>query len=176
MTGRNLNFWPETMQNPPSSIQIRLDSEADTVRLAQAFAQGLEAGDVLLLTGGLAAGKTFFVKAAVASLGSEDVVTSPTYTLANIYRTAKAPVLHIDAYRLESSAEFTNLGLEDELERGISFIEWGAALADEFDHWVRLDLATEAGSEVARTATLSSEGARGAAILQQVLAIYRRGA
>jgi len=158
------------MTKPSPPPPLRLESEADTARLAVVFAHHMSAGDVLLLNGGLAAGKTFFVRAAIAALGSPDAVSSPTYTLANIYSSPKGPVLHIDAYRLDSAADFADLALEDELENGLAFIEWGALLADEFDDYVALALAPEPEAEQARIATLSSQGPRGAALLARVLA------
>ncbi len=158
------------MTKPTSPLQLRLESEADTARLAVVFARHMCAGDVLLLTGGLAAGKTFFVRAAVAALGSPDAVSSPTYTLANIYSSPKGPVVHIDAYRLDSAADFADLALEDELAQGLAFIEWGAMLASEFDDYVSLELALGPALEHARLATLTSQGPRGAALLALVLA------
>ena len=150
---------------PESSIQILLESEAATARLAQAFAQAMRAGDVVLLTGGLAAGKTFFVRAAVEALGSTDAVSSPTYTLANIYASPKGPVVHMDAYRLDNVADFTDLALEDEFEQGLAFIEWGAMLASGFDDFVSLEMAQNPANAQARMATLVSQGPRGAALL-----------
>jgi len=157
------------MTKSTSSPQLRLNAEADTARLAAAFARHMRAGDVLLLTGGLAAGKTYFVRAAVAAVGSSDAVSSPTYTLANIYASPKGPVVHMDAYRLESPADFADLALEDEFARGLAFIEWGEMLAREFDDYVCLELAQEPSSEQARLATLTSEGPRGADLLAHVL-------
>jgi len=156
---------PETTSNTANTT-LSLESEAETARLAQAFAGAMRAGDVVLLSGGLAAGKTAFVRAAVAARGVADAVTSPTYTLANIYA---GPIVHMDAYRLETPADFTDLALEDELERGVAFIEWGGMLAGEFDDYVRLDLALVPAREQARVATLSSHGPRGAALLAAVL-------
>ena len=153
--------------SPP--FHLRLESEDATKRLAAAFASAMQIGDVVLLSGGLAAGKTFFVRAAVAALGSDDAVSSPTYTLANIYSSARGPVVHMDAHRLEGTADFADLALEDEVERGLTFIEWGAMLAGEFDNYVSLALAQIPAHEQARTATLMSEGPRGAALLAATL-------
>ncbi|MBL1436573.1 MAG: tRNA (adenosine(37)-N6)-threonylcarbamoyltransferase complex ATPase subunit type 1 TsaE [Rhodobacteraceae bacterium] len=148
---------------------LRLDSEADTARLAAAFAHHMRLGDVVLLNGGLAAGKTYFVRAAVAALGSLDAVSSPTYTLANIYASPKGPVVHMDAYRLETIADFYDLALEDEFLQGVSFIEWGGKLAGEFDNYVSLELAQDPAAEQARLANLAPYGPRGAELLALVL-------
>lgn len=160
------------MTNPGTPLS--LTSEAATARLAQAFAQQMQAGDVLILNGGLAAGKTFFVRAAVAALGSKDAVSSPTYTLANIYTSAIGPVVHIDAYRLESAADFADLALEDEFESGVALIEWGEMLKGEFDDYVTLELAMEPEDETARTATLSASGPRGTALLAAALKAFAK--
>ncbi len=157
------------MTQTTAPVQIPLESEADTTRLAASFARHMQAGDVLLLSGGLAAGKTAFVRAAVAARRVADAVTSPTYTLANIY---SGPIVHMDAYRLEAPADFADLALEDEFERGIAFIEWGAMLAGEFDDYTTLELALLPENENARLATLSSHGPRGAALLALVLKDY----
>ena len=157
------------MTNAAPLPPLHLESEADTARLAASFARHMQAGDVLLLNGGLAAGKTAFVRAAVATLGSGDAVSSPTYTLANIY---SGPIVHMDAYRLETPADFADLALEDEFTRGIAFIEWGAMLAGEFDDYVSLELGQLLAHENARLATLTSHGPRGAELLAQVLKDY----
>ena len=156
--------------------KLFLETEADTARLAKAFALHLRAGDTVLLSGGLAAGKTYFVQAAVAALGSDDPVSSPTYTLANIYSAPSGPIVHVDAYRLDSAVDFVDLALEDELELGVAFIEWGAMLAEEFDAWVALDLKPDADNETARDARLNSFGKRGAALLENALTTFNKGA
>jgi len=165
----NLETVETTPEMPASApdTTLSLESEAETARLAQAFAGAMQAGDVVLLNGGLAAGKTAFVRAAVAARGVADAVTSPTYTLANIY---SGPIVHMDAYRLETPADFADLALEDVFERGVAFIEWGAMLAGEFDDYVSLELTLVPAREQARVATLSSQGPRGAALLNAVLA------
>jgi len=156
---------PEMPVNAPNTT-LSLESEAETARLARAFAAAMRVGDVLLLNGGLAAGKTAFVRAAVAARGVADAVTSPTYTLANIY---SGPIVHMDAYRLESPADFADLALEDEFERGIAFIEWGAMLAGAFDDYVSLELVLVPAQEHARVARLNSHGPRGTTLLASVL-------
>jgi len=155
------------------STQLYLSSEADTKRLAACFAAHMAVADVVLLNGGLAAGKTFFVAAAAAALGSTVAVTSPTYTIANIYPAPFGPIVHIDAYRLENASEFEDLALEDLLETGVAFIEWGAGLADEFDTWVSLELLPDPAKAGARHAVLAASGQRGKTMLAQVLAAFQ---
>ena len=84
------------------SIRVGAESPARTAAVAAAVAGQLRAGDVVLLHGELAAGKTTFVAGAAAALGSADQVTSPTFMLAQFYAGGRVPVLHIDTYRLTS--------------------------------------------------------------------------
>lgn len=155
----------KTTPLPPLSLK----SEADTAKLAAIFARHMRPGDVVLLNGGLAAGKTYFVRAAVAALGSSDAVSSPTYTLANIYASPKGSVVHMDVYRLETVADFYDLALDDEFLQGLSFIEWGDKLSGEFDNYISLELAQDPSTEQARLANFAPYGPRGAELLAQVL-------
>src|SRR5215475_9269213 len=88
----------------------------ETMAVARALAPVFRPGDMILLDGQLAAGKTTFVKAVAAARGSADVVTSPTFTLANFYSTPTDTILHIDAYRLSGVPEFRDLALDDYFE------------------------------------------------------------
>lgn len=127
------------------SFVARAHGADGTARVAASLAARLRPGDVVLLTGDLASGKTTFVKAVAAALGSTDVVTSPTFTLAQFYETPVAKVLHVDTYRLGDVAEYRDLGLDDFLDTAISLIEWGELVAGEFPEPLTVSL-TVAGS------------------------------
>ncbi|SFK06490.1 tRNA threonylcarbamoyladenosine biosynthesis protein TsaE [Celeribacter neptunius] len=144
---------------------ITVASEDDTARIASALAEHLRAGDVVLLDGALAAGKTTFTRALVRAMGCDEAVTSPTYTIANIYETPKGPLLHVDAYRLKGAQEFYHLGLEDYLETGISVIEWGERIEGYFDAplSIRIGFGEE---ETARVLTLTSDAPRWTQVLE----------
>jgi tRNA threonylcarbamoyladenosine biosynthesis protein TsaE len=117
------------------AYELMSDGPDETAAIARALAPALRPGDILLLDGELAAGKTTFVKAVAAALGSADQVTSPTFTLANFYGYPGGTILHIDAYRLSGLLEFHDLALEDYLESAVTLIEWGAFAAAEYpDH------------------------------------------
>src|SRR3569623_2428907 len=115
-----------------TAFDVLSNSPEQTDALARALAAELARGDIVLMEGALAAGKTHFVKAAVAALDGTDAVTSPTFSIVNVYRTALASVLHIDAYRLSGPAEFRDLGLEEMIEEGVTLIEWGDRVATAF--------------------------------------------
>lgn len=114
-------------QPPPASLRLVVEDLAGTRRIAAAVAEVLGAGDLVLLTGDLGAGKTAFTQALAAELGVAGVVTSPTFTLVRQYRTDRGfELLHADIYRLEQLAEVIDLGLPEALEDGaVAVVEWG---------------------------------------------------
>jgi len=107
-------------------------SEAETAAVASELASSLVAGDVLLLSGNLGAGKTAFVRGLAAGLGLDpEEVSSPTFTLVHEYRGGRLTLYHADLYRLERAAT-DDLGLE-ELHRGVLAIEWPDRLSHAID-------------------------------------------
>src|SRR5262245_18924853 len=100
-------------------------SEAATYGLAAALEPLLRAGDLLLLTGDLGAGKTTFVRGLAAAMGVSARVTSPTFTLAHTYE-GRLRLHHLDAYRLERRAELLDLDLPALLDdQAVVAVEWG---------------------------------------------------
>ena len=84
---------------------------------------------VVLFEGDLGAGKTSMIKKICAALGCDDIITSPTFSLINEYRTDQGPIYHIDLYRLESTEEAIQIGIEDYLCSGRwCFVEWPALI------------------------------------------------
>jgi tRNA threonylcarbamoyladenosine biosynthesis protein TsaE len=105
-------------------------SEAETAAVASALAATLVAGDVILLSGNLGAGKTAFVRGLAEGLGIDpEDVSSPTFTLIHEYRGGRLTLYHADLYRLEKAAT-DDLGLE-ELHRGVLAVEWPDRLRHE---------------------------------------------
>lgn len=99
-------------------------SERETTQIAKDFADILQIGDVVALKGELGSGKTFFVKKVVEELGFDGYVSSPTFTILNIYE-ASTYLYHFDFYRLKNVEEIEKIGFFDLLmEEGIFFIEW----------------------------------------------------
>ena len=111
-------------------------SVAETVAYGGRRAQSLHAGDVLALAGDLSTGKTQFVKGLVAGLGSDDEVTSPTFTLIHEYTSGRLPVYHLDFYRLSHRDELRQLGLEDYFNgEGVCVIEWADRFPEILPAW-----------------------------------------
>jgi tRNA threonylcarbamoyladenosine biosynthesis protein TsaE len=104
-------------------------SEEETFELARRMASDFKGKEIVLLSGELGAGKTVFAKGIAAGAGvtATDRVSSPSFTLVNVYE-GKWPVFHIDLYRLEREAEILDLGWEDYLGEGIVIVEWAERL------------------------------------------------
>jgi tRNA threonylcarbamoyladenosine biosynthesis protein TsaE len=103
---------------------------AATRSLAATTAAALPVGQLVVLSGPLGAGKTTFVSALAAALGSEADVTSPTYTLVHEYPTARGPLVHVDAYRIDPVVDLdAALDLDSYLIRARAVVvEWGERL------------------------------------------------
>lgn len=115
----------------------RSDGPARTEEIAAELARALRPGDVVLVTGGLGAGKTTFVRGAARALGVEGPITSPTFTIGHSYQ-GSVPVSHLDLYRLSGGAGLgdEDPGLLDDYltPDAISFIEWPEVAAGWVDH------------------------------------------
>jgi tRNA threonylcarbamoyladenosine biosynthesis protein TsaE len=112
-------------------VQGRFQSHdaAETEALGGRLAAELAVGDVVLVEGELGAGKTTFVRGACRALGVTVPVTSPTFTIGHLYRAdGRAPVAHVDLYRLASlSGEDPDLLADYVGPDTIAFVEWPAA-------------------------------------------------
>lgn len=103
---------------------MRLKNVEDTRKLGVYLGEKLRAYDCLALIGDLGSGKTTFTQALAKGMGIEEVVSSATFTLINIYQ-GDLPLFHFDAYRLEDPEEFYEIGGEEYLNtEGVCVIEW----------------------------------------------------
>ncbi len=109
-------------------IEIPCPGEADTRAVGRKLAATLRPGDVVVLAGGLGAGKTTFTSGVAAGLGVEEQVVSPSFVLVRQYRSGFIPVFHVDVYRLSSLNEFDDLDVVEMASEGVLVIEWGDAL------------------------------------------------
>lgn len=107
-------------------------SAQETVDLGEKIGSLLKSGDVIAMTGTLAAGKTTITKGIAKALGITDVVTSPTFCLISEYEGTKMPLYHMDVYRLDGPEDFINLGVEDMLNGdGVCIVEWSEKVSSE---------------------------------------------
>ena len=124
-----------------NSIELLSSSEHDTRAIGAAMAGLLQPGDVVGLTGDLGAGKTRLVQGAVAALGSDEPVISPTFMLVREYDGDLA-VNHVDAYRLSGPRELEDLGYDTVFDPdAVVFVEWADRVSRALpDGWVELRL------------------------------------
>jgi len=107
------------------------ESAEKTLKAGEQLGKTLSSGDVVALSGPLGAGKTVFARGIAESIGIQEPVTSPTYTLISEYE-GRMPLYHMDLYRLGSPEEFTWLGVEEILNgSGITLIEWSERAGEE---------------------------------------------
>jgi tRNA threonylcarbamoyladenosine biosynthesis protein TsaE len=108
-------------------------SAAETEALGASLGRELETGDVVLVSGELGTGKTTFVRGACAALGVTDPVTSPSFTIGQVYA-GPVEVAHLDLFRLRTLAGEDPALLEDYLRPDrVAFVEWPAAAAPLID-------------------------------------------
>jgi tRNA threonylcarbamoyladenosine biosynthesis protein TsaE len=116
----------------PEVWSIDLPTAADTRALGRRLAGLLRAGDLLILSGELGAGKTTLVQGLGEGLRVRGRVTSPTFVIARHHPPLGAGpgLLHVDAYRLESLEQLDDLDLDAAVEDSVTAVEWGAGLAE----------------------------------------------
>ena len=115
-------------------MRIETTSAEETEGAAAELAARLRAGDVVLVSGDLGSGKTTFVRGAARALGVDGPVTSPTFTIGQVYAGATAEIAHLDLYRLASLGQEDPALLDDYLTPArIAFVEWPGAGAGRFE-------------------------------------------
>ncbi len=125
--------------------------------LGKVLAPRFGPGDVVLLKGGLGAGKTHLARAIIQALLPEpEEVPSPSFTLVQTYSTPSVEIWHVDLYRLASGAEVAELGLEA-AEEGLLLIEWPERLANPSPKALWLEIAeAESPEGLGRVVAFSS--------------------
>jgi len=102
---------------------VILEDEAATAQLGARLAARARAGDVITLSGPLGVGKTALARGFLASLGHEDEVPSPSFSIVQPYEDLDPPVWHVDLYRIEDPSELEELGL-DSAAHAVLLVEW----------------------------------------------------
>lgn len=151
------------------TAQVHLESAEATQDWGARLGGLLRAGDLLVLTGGLGAGKTTLTQGIAAGLGVRGPITSPTFVISRIHPSlVGGPALvHVDAYRLSGSAELDDLDLDAEIAASVTVVEWGSGLAENLAE-AHLELVLDADGD-ARTITLVPTGARFEALVRDVI-------
>jgi tRNA threonylcarbamoyladenosine biosynthesis protein TsaE len=127
--------------------------------LGRELAATLRAGDLVVLSGPLGAGKTTLVQGIAAGLDVEGPVTSPTFVISRVHRSRRGgpDLVHVDAYRLHHLAEVDDLDLDATLDASVTVVEWGEGKVDALaDRPLRIRIERRPEDEV-RTVTLDGE-------------------
>lgn len=111
---------------------VDVATAADMQLLGRRIAGQVRAGDVVVLTGPLGAGKTTLVQGVAAGLQVRGAVTSPTFVIARVHRSAAGgpDLVHVDAYRVGGRLERDDLDLDATVVDAVTVVEWGEGLAE----------------------------------------------
>jgi len=156
-----MTFLPNgTGRVPP---ELRIATDADMRALGRELAARLRAGDLVILTGPLGAGKTTLVQGIGEGLGVRGPVTSPTFVIARVHPSLAGSgpsLVHADAYRLGSIGEVDDLDLDADMASAVTVVEWGEGLAEGLAE-DRLEISIEPDPQgEARTVRVRGHGVR----------------
>ena len=138
-----------------SAGTAQLATAEDTIALGATLGAGLKAGDVVVLSGPLGAGKTVMAKGIAQAMDVDGPVVSPTYVLARVHRARQAgrpAMVHVDMYRLldhpgvDLLGELDALDLDTDLDDAVVVVEWGEGLAERLSEH-HLDIRIERDTE-----------------------------
>lgn len=133
------------------ALTITLAGPDDTRAFGRSLAAVLRAGDLVVVSGPLGAGKTVLVQGIGAGLEVPGRIVSPTFVIARIHRGGRLPLVHVDAYRLSSMAEVDDLDLDVDIESAVTAVEWGHGLVEQLAAaWLAIDLDRAPDSEQRR--------------------------
>ena len=105
--------------------EIITNSPEETFALGEKIGQGAKKGWIIGLCGDLGVGKTVFAKGFAKGLGITDDVTSPTFTILQVYEDGRLPLYHFDAYRIGDEEEMYEIGYEEYFfGEGVTLVEW----------------------------------------------------
>jgi tRNA threonylcarbamoyladenosine biosynthesis protein TsaE len=140
--------------------QVRVDTAAQMRQLGHRLSALLLAGDLVVLSGPLGAGKTTLAQGIGAGLDVRGQVTSPTFVIARVHPSLRGgpDLVHADAFRLGSRAEVDDLDLDTDLATAVTVVEWGAGLVEDLaDSFLSISIDAAGGPAVADAA---AEGQR----------------
>lgn len=140
-------------------MKIEIQTPEDMEQLGQKLAAVFRAGDLVLLSGPLGAGKTTLTRGIGAGLGAIGTIQSPTFVLARTHKTTAGPnLVHVDAYRLSSAVELDDLDID--FERSIVIIEWARDFLDDlYQDWLLIEIDRSNQDDI-RTLKLTGHGPR----------------
>lgn len=135
---------------------MRLATVEDTRAFGERLAGDLRAGDLVILSGPLGAGKTALTQGIGRGLGVRGAVTSPTFVIARVHP-GPTPLVHVDAYRV--SADLDDLGIDEDLDQAVVVVEWGEGVVEGFSD-SHLLISMQRHDDDSRTVHLTGVGPR----------------
>ena len=181
-------------QGTVEQVRMTLESVEATLAFGESVGHRLRAGDLVILSGPLGAGKTTLTKGIAAGMGVSGRVTSPTFVIARVHRPRSAgqgatgrdsagqdstrrdarsvPLVHVDAYRLAGAVELDDLDLDTDLAAAAVVVEWGEGVAEQLSAQ-RLLIALDPLPDDSRTATLTPVGGAWFSRLSEIIAAGR---
>ncbi len=162
-------------------LELAADSAEATRAVGARLAGLVRAGDLLVLSGDLGAGKTTFTQGLAGGLGVRGEVTSPTFVISRVHPSVRGgpALVHVDAYRLGASAELDDLDLDAYLDEAVTVVEWGVGLAEALaEDRLEVEILRAHGDEQgeARTLRVTAVGDRWAGVDLSVLRARAPGA
>lgn len=150
-----------------ASATILLPDVAATEEFGRRVARVCAAGDLIILSGELGAGKTTFVRGLGDALGVRGPVTSPTFVIARHHpvvvehRPHALDLVHVDAYRVETAQQIDDLDLLDRVDDAVTVVEWGEGKVEHLsESRLHIQLREDDANPDARIATVRGEGPR----------------
>ncbi|WP_407560600.1 tRNA (adenosine(37)-N6)-threonylcarbamoyltransferase complex ATPase subunit type 1 TsaE [Streptomyces sp. 184] len=146
-----------------TAVQMTVESSEQMQDLGRRLAAVLRAGDLVLLTGALGAGKTTLARGLGAGLGVRGAVTSPTFVIARVHPSVSGgpPLVHVDAYRLGGGLEeMEDLDLDVSLPESVVVVEWGEGKVEELaEDRLHVVIERSTGDAAGQAATDADDGA-----------------
>lgn len=129
-------------------------SESETLELGRKMGEKARPGQIIALNGDLGVGKTIFTKGLAKGLGITEPISSPTFTIVQIYEEGRLPLYHFDVYRIGDPEEMDEIGYEDYFfGQGVSLVEWAELIEElmpEDTIWVKIEKNLEKGFDYRR--------------------------
>jgi tRNA threonylcarbamoyl adenosine modification protein YjeE len=142
--------------------KLQISTAEDMHGFGSKLAGILKAGDLVILTGPLGAGKTTFTRGVGEGLQAIGNVSSPTFVIARTHKreNSEVPLVHVDAYRLSSLHEFDDLDID--IDHSIVLVEWGRGFAEELaESWLDIEIGRDhTGESEIRDVTITAHGSR----------------
>jgi tRNA threonylcarbamoyladenosine biosynthesis protein TsaE len=144
-----------------AQAEVDLPTAEATQDLGRRLGRQLRAGDLVVLTGDLGAGKTTLTQGLGEGLGVRGPVTSPTFVIARVHPPLSGgpALVHVDAYRIGGALELDDLDLDADVEESVTVVEWGHGVAERLAD-AYLEVVLTVADEERRVATVTGVGDR----------------